>query len=77
MYDSAVIFSGWDVAYFMMIPPKQKEWKITGYCPSACTKKVSLLDKFNVLIMSASKTRTTKKTNKQANKEKQPLLKEK
>ncbi|CAH3037795.1 unnamed protein product, partial [Porites lobata] len=39
MYDSAVIFSGWDVSYFMMIPPKQKEWKIRGYCPSACTKK--------------------------------------
>ena len=50
MYDSAVIFSGWSVAYFMMIPPKQKEWKITGYCPPACTKKVSLLDKFIVLL---------------------------
>ncbi|XP_073234410.1 DBH-like monooxygenase protein 1 [Porites lutea] len=39
MYDSAVIFSGWDVSNFMMIPPKQKVWKITGSCPSACIKK--------------------------------------
>lgn len=43
MYDSGVIFAGWGVHSYMMIPPKQKEWKTTGYCAAPCTEKVSRL----------------------------------
>ena len=44
VYDTGVIYAGWEVTYHMMIPPEQKQWKATGYCVGACTKKVSFTE---------------------------------
>ena len=60
MYDTGVIYAGWEVRRHMMIPPKQKEWKTIGYCAAPCTEKVSGLPSnvfFLIVVMSVSKTK--------------------
>ena len=39
-YESGVLLVGADVNRAMLIPPRQKDWKINSFCTSDCTQKV-------------------------------------
>ena len=39
-YESGVLLVGADVNRAMLIPPKQRDWKINSFCSSDCTQKV-------------------------------------
>lgn len=39
-YESGVLLVGADVNRAMLIPPRQKNWKINSFCSSDCTQKV-------------------------------------
>ena len=43
-YDAGVIEVGASVDYTMLIPPRQREWPIDGYCTKDCSMKVWCLD---------------------------------
>ena len=40
-YDAGVLQVGAGVEKYLLIPPKQTDWKIDGYCTAECTKEVS------------------------------------
>ncbi len=39
-YDAGVLMVGAGVNDAMLIPPKQTDWKIAGYCTKDCTREV-------------------------------------
>ena len=49
-YDAGVIMVGADVSTSLIIPPKQTDWEINGYCSAECTKKVCFTS-FGYLIV--------------------------
>merc|ERR1712179_22218 len=38
-YDAGVLQVGSSVSSWMMIPPRQRTWKTTGYCRKQCTEE--------------------------------------
>ena len=40
-YESGVLMVGANVNWAMVIPPRQKDWEIKGFCSPDCTQKVS------------------------------------
>lgn len=42
-YDGGTLTMGHIVAPTLMIPERQMEWNITGYCPQLCTERVIIL----------------------------------
>ena len=43
-YDAGVIEVGAGVDYTMLIPPRQKDWQINGFCTEDCSIKVRGVD---------------------------------
>ena len=42
-YDAGVLQVGSVVGYTLMIPPRETNWKINGFCSEECTSEVCLL----------------------------------
>ena len=41
-HDAAIFMTGTISSSALLIPPKQKDWKMKGYCPAVCTEKVTI-----------------------------------
>ena len=39
-YESGILMVGANVNWAMVIPPRQKDWEINGFCSPDCTQKV-------------------------------------